>query len=95
MVSVRDGVLLFTIGSVLVLLMESADKVSFTYAISLIVLALVGFHLALFSVIAPHRLGIKKDDAYRLQPRRMRIGMPLLFVTADIGMGSGISVSLG
>ncbi|MGZ4920463.1 MAG: hypothetical protein ACXV6L_09720 [Halobacteriota archaeon] len=78
-----------------VLIMESADKLAFTLAIPLIVLTLVGFHVVLFSIIAPHRLGIKKDEAYRLQPRRSRIGVPLLLVTAGIGTGFGISALFG
>ncbi|MGZ4950876.1 MAG: hypothetical protein ACXV5K_07575 [Halobacteriota archaeon] len=75
--------------------MESADKLAFTLAVPLIVLTLVGFHVVLFSIIAPHRLGIKKDEAYRLQPRRSRIGVPLLLVTAGIGTGFGISALFG
>ncbi len=95
MISIREGVFLLVMGCGFVLIMESADELAFTLAIPLIVLTLVGFHVALFSVIAPHRLGIKKDEAYRLQPRRSRIGVPLLVVTAGIGTGFGISALLG
>ncbi|MDD1720905.1 MAG: hypothetical protein LUP95_02860 [Euryarchaeota archaeon] len=95
MISIREGAFLLIVGCGFVLIMESADKLAFTLAISLIVLTLVGFHVALFSIVAPHRLGIKKDVAYRLQPRRSRIGVPLLVVTAGIGTGFGISALLG
>ncbi|MGZ4936818.1 MAG: hypothetical protein ACXVIP_05430 [Halobacteriota archaeon] len=95
MISIREGAFLLIMGCGFVLIMESADKLAFTLAIPLIVLTLVGFHVALFSIIAPHRLGIKKDEAYRLQPRRSRIGVPLLLVTAGIGTGFGISALFG
>lgn len=91
MISIHEGAFLLIIGCGFVLIMESADKLAFTLAISLIILALIGFHLALFSIIAPHRFGIKKDEAYRLQPRRTRIGVPLVIATAGIGVGFGIS----
>lgn len=95
MISIREGAFLLTVGCGFVLIMESADKLAFVVAIPLIVLTLVGFHIALFSVIAPHRIGIKKDEAYRSQPRRSRIGIPLLVVTAGISTGFGISALLG
>ncbi|MGZ4934750.1 MAG: hypothetical protein ACXV49_09685 [Halobacteriota archaeon] len=95
MISIREGAFLLIMGCGFVLIMESADKLAFTLAVPLIVLTLVGFHVALFSIIAPHRLGIKKDEAYRLQPRRSRIGVPLLLVTAGIGTGFGISALFG
>ncbi len=95
MASIRESVFLLIMGCGFVLIMESADRLAFTLAIPLIVLTLVGFHVALFSVIAPHRLGIKRDEAYRLQSRRSRIGVPLLVVTAGIGTGFGISALLG
>ncbi len=94
MVSVRDGVFLFAIGCGFVLLMESTDKVAFIHAVPLIILALISFHLALFSVVAPHRLGIKKDDTYTRQPRSRRIGVPLVIATAGIGVGFGVSALL-
>jgi hypothetical protein len=94
MMSTREGTLLFAAGCGFVLLMESADKLAFMLAIPLIVLALIGFHAVLFSVIAPHRLGIQKDEAYRLQSRRARIGVPLLVVTVGIGVGFGINAAL-
>ncbi len=75
--------------------MESANRLELTLAVPLIVLTLVGFHVALFSVFAPHRLGIKKDDAYGLRPRRSRVGVPLFVVTVGIGAGFGISTLLG
>ncbi len=34
--------------------------------------------------IAPHRHGIKKDDAYKLQPRRRLVCVPLVIVTAPV-----------
>ncbi len=95
MISIREGASLLIIGCGFVLIMESADTLAFTLAIPLIVLTLVGFHIALFSVIAPHRLGIKKDTIYMLQSRTSRIGVPLLVVTAGIGAGFGISALLG
>ncbi len=95
MISIREGSFLLITGCGFVLIMESADKLALTVAVPLVVLTLVGFHGALFSVIAPHRLGIKKDDAYRLRPRRSRVGVPLLVVTAGIGAGFGISTWLG
>ncbi len=95
MISIREGVFLLITGCGFVLIMESADKLAFTLAVPLIVLTLVGFHVALFSVIAPHRVGVKKDEAYRLQSRRTRIGVPLLVVTAGIGTGFGISAFFG
>ncbi|MGZ4904639.1 MAG: hypothetical protein ACXVIG_06190 [Halobacteriota archaeon] len=94
-ISIREGAFLLIMGCGFVLIMESADKLAFMLAIPLIVLTLVGFHIALFSIIAPHRLGIEKDEAYRSQPRRSRIGVPLLVVTAGIGTGFGISALLG
>lgn len=94
MVSIHEGAFLFTVGCGFVLLMESADKLAFLLAAPLIVLSLIAFHVALFAIVAPHRLGIKKDEAYRLQPRRRRIGVPLLVVTAGIGIGFWISAAL-
>ncbi len=95
MISIREGAFLLIMGCGFVLIMESAHTLAITLAIPLIVLSLIGFHVALFSVIAPHRLRIKKDESYRLQPRRSRIGVPLLVVTAGIGVGFGISAVLG
>ncbi len=95
MTSIREGAFLLIVGCGFVLIMESADKLAFTLAIPLIVLTLIGFHATLFSVIAPQRLGIKKDEAYRLQSRRSRIGVPLLVVTAGISIGFAISALLG
>ncbi len=95
MVSVRESAFLLFVGCGFVLIMESADKFAFMFAIPLIVLTLVGFHVALFLVIAPHRLGLKKDEAYRLQSRRSRVGVPLLVVTAGISTGFGISALFG
>ncbi len=90
-VSIHEGAFLFIMGCGFVMLMESADKLAFVLAIPLVVLSLIGFHVALFSIAAPHRLGIKKDEANRLQPLRRRIGVPLLVVTAGIGIGFWIS----
>ncbi len=95
MTSIREGAFLLITGCGFVLLMESADKLVFMLAIPLIVLALIGFHVALFSVIAPHRLGIKKGDTFTRQPRRERIGVPLIIATAGIVVGFGISAILG
>ncbi len=95
MVSVRESAFLLLVGCGFVLIMESADKLAFILAIPLIVFTLVGFHVALLLVIAPHRLGLKKDEAYRLQSRRSRVGVPLLVVTAGISTGFGISALFG
>ncbi len=95
MISIKEGAFLLTLGCGFVLVTESANRLELTLAIPLIVLTLVGFHVALVSVIAPHRLGIKKDDAYRLRLRRSRVGVPLLVVTVGIGAGFGISALLG
>jgi hypothetical protein len=76
-------------------LWDLLSKISMLFGnVPLIVLALICFHAVLFSVIAPHRLGIRKDETYRLQSRRIRIGVPLLVVTAGIGIGFGISTAL-
>lgn len=91
MVSISEGLILIVAGCGFVLLIELAETLYYLLAIPLIVLALVSFHAALFSVVAPHRLGIQKDEAYWRQPRRTRIGVPLLITTAGIGMGFGIN----
>ncbi len=93
MVSIREGALLLIVGCGFVLVMELAEKLVFALAVPLAALSLIGFHAALFSVVAPHRLGIKKDKAYRLHPRRTHIGVPLLVATAGIGFGISAALS--